>query len=410
MKQKVMGTVFFLVILLAATGPLFGQEANGLGPGWLSLDSTVGQLDNAIQKGKSNLEKYLVGVKVRGFLDASYTWSSNHPGFGNDDDISQRVFQKDHNEVLFNHFNLTLERPEPEKGWGVGGKLVGDFGRTGELLREATVWGKTAQTEPSAELREAFLTTTLPIGKGLGIQGGLFVTTLGTEIIPNPGAYNDNISRSFLFGFAIPFRHLGMLFSYPVHDMVSVAAGPVTGWDNPKDNNRQPSFLSAVTLTPAKNFSLLSSYIIGPEQDDNSGNKRWAWANVAIWTPTDPMTITVEYTIGREEEATTSERDATWQGVGGIVSYNWTNRFTTAVRGEFFRDHDGARFGGDVPGKHMDAKLGEVTLTGAYKFTQMLLGRVELRQDWADIRMFHKGDTGSDSNQTTLAVQAIYTF
>ena len=85
---------------------------------------------------KAPLEKTL-GISISGFLDSSYTWSSNRPGFGNDDDISLRVFDKDHNEIVFNHLNLTLEKPE--KDWGVGLKLVADFGRTAELLREATL-------------------------------------------------------------------------------------------------------------------------------------------------------------------------------------------------------------------------------------------------------------------------------
>ncbi len=248
------------------------------------------------------------------------------------------------------------------------------------------------------------MTTTIPVGNGIGIQGGLFVTALGTEIIPNPGAYNDNISRSYLFGFSIPFRHVGMLISYPIHEMVSISAGPVTGWHNPRDNNSQPSFFSAMTLMPFKNFSLVSSFIIGPDVHHNNSDKRLAWANVASYAPLDDMTLTVEYTYGREENVTASSRNATWQGVAGYVSYNWTERFNTAVRGEYFRDADGARFGGNLRGTQMDVSIGKFTLTGAFKFTEMLLGRVELRQDLANTQMFQKGNTGSDKNQTTFAM------
>jgi len=54
--------------------------------------------------------------------------------------------------------------------------------------------------------------------------------------------------------------------------------------------------------------------------------------------------------------------------------------------------------------------VSEITLTGAYKFTKMLLGRAEFRQDWADRKVFQRGRTGSDKDQTTLALQLIYTF
>ncbi len=406
MGQKTMSVVILLAILLVMGHPAQGQETQGLGPGWLSLDSSVGKLDNAIQKGKSNLENYMFGFKLSGFLDASYTWSSNYP----DPDISIRVFDIDQNKVVFNHFNLTLDRPVADKGWGVGAKVVGDFGRTAELLREATNWGPTLVTEPSAELREANVTVRVPIGAGLLIKGGLFMTTLGTEIIPEPGSYNDNISRSYLFGFAIPFRHLGMLFTYPVHKTLSVTAGPVTGWDNPHDTNKQPSFLAALNYAPVDKFSLTSSIIIGPEQKDNNGRMRIVWANVASYTPIDPLTLTGEFTYGYEKEVTTSLRDASWLGVAAYANYSWTNRFSTALRGEFFYDKDGVRMGGGATSVEQRAKLGEFTVTGAYKFTEMLLGRVEIRQDWSDVSVFAKGVSGSDTNQTSLALQAIYTF
>jgi hypothetical protein len=40
----------------------------------------------------------------------------------------------------------------------------------------------------------------------------------------------------------------------------------------------------------------------------------------------------------------------------------------------------------------------------------MLLGRAEVRQDWADRSMFKRGSSSADSNQTTLAMQLIYTY
>src|SRR6185436_3971156 len=236
-------------------------EEKPLGPGWLSLDCCVGVLDGKIADGKGAVEKAL-GIGISGYFDTSYNWSSNYPK--SPPKISGRYFEMDQNKIDFNDFHIALDKPE--KDWGVGFHLAGDFGRTGELLREATLWGRRLHHEPSAELREAFLTTTIPIGEGLGIKGGLFVTPLGTEIIPNPGAFNDNISRSFLFNLAIPFRHLGVLFSYPVHKMVGLSFGVVTGWDNPRDNNNQPSFLGGVSFTPTDKISLVSNLVYGPEQ------------------------------------------------------------------------------------------------------------------------------------------------
>jgi hypothetical protein len=405
MKKGLLGLILTVAIAAFELPPAQAQD-KPLGPGWLSLDSSVGSLDKNIADGKSALEGAL-GIGISGFLDTSYQWSSNHPK--NPRNISGRYFDKDYNKLVLNNFHVAVEKPE--KDWGIGFRLSGDFGRTGELLREATLWGKNFHDEPSAEVREAYLTTTIPIGEGIGVKGGLFVTTLGTEILPNPGAYNDNISRSFLFNYAIPLRHLGVLFSYPIVKTFSVNAGVVTGWDNPRDNNQQPSFMAGLGFTPTEQFALASNFIYGPEQRSNNGDQRFTMSHVATLKPFDPLALILEYTYGREENASLGgTRDAVWQGVAGIASYGWTDRFTTALRGEFFNDRDGARLGGNFAGTHANNSVAEVTLTGAYKFTKMFLGRVEVRQDWSDETFYRKGASSADKNQTTLAGQLIYTF
>jgi hypothetical protein len=406
MKQRWAKFVLTLTVVFLAGGSVRAQEDKPLGPGWLSLDCCVGLLDKSIADGKGSLEKAL-GLTMGGYLDTSYTWSSNHPK--SPSNISGRYFDKDYNKVVFNNFHLFVEKPE--KDWGVGFRLSGDFGRSGELLREATLWGKTLTDEPSAEVREAYLTTTIPVGEGIGVKGGLFVTTLGTETLPNPGAYNDNISRSFLFNFAIPIRHLGVLFTYPVLKTMTLNAGLVTGWDDPRDNNRQPSGMWGFNFTPIEQFALASNFIWGPEQSGNTGNQRFVMTHVATIKPFDPLAVILEYSYGNEEKASLGgTRNGSWQGLAGIVSYGWTERFTTALRGEIFKDSDGARLGGNFAGTHAQQTLGEVTLTGSYKFTKMLLGRVEVRQDWADEAFFKKGASGADKQQTTLAAQLIYAF
>jgi hypothetical protein len=270
--------------------------------------------------------------------------------------------------------------------------------------------------ESSAELREAFLTTTIPVGEGIGVKGGLFVTTLGTEILPNPGAYNDNISRSYLFNFAIPLRHLGVSFSYPILKTLSANAGIVTGWDDPRDNNNTPSFLGGVTFTPTDSVTFTSNMTAGEEPRFTGPNPRedtarFVISNVLTVKPIDPLALYLEYTFGHQRKASLGgTRGATWQGLAGIASYNWTDRFNTALRAEFFQDRDGARLGGELTGSHANVTASEVTLTGTYKFTKMFLGRAEVRQDWANHEVFKKRAVFADKDQTTLALQLLYTY
>jgi len=424
MKRGPLSFLLILSILVLSLRPIYAAEPEQkpatpeqkpaepadkpLEPGWLSLDCCVGPVDQAIGDAKSVVEKAL-GISISGFLDSAYNWSSNHPH--SPANISGRIFNKDHNKIEFNNFNLTLDKPE--KDWGVGFHLSGMFGRTAELLRESTLWGSSLHKEPSAELFESYVTTTIPIGEGLQFKGGLFVTLLGAEIISQPGSYNFNITNSFDFFYAIPFRHLGGLFTYPVLKTLSVTGGLVTGWDDPHDNNHVPSFLGGVNFTPSDSFALASSIIVGPEQQNKNGRQRVTWSNVATIKPMDSLTLLLDYTLGAEAKAPTptGNRQAYWHTLSGVASYDWTDRFSTALRGEAFLDLQAARTFGFAATKPIhNVALGDFTLTGSYKFTKMFLGRAEVRQDFANRGVFQNGTSRADANQTTLALQLIYTY
>lgn len=388
------------------------EEPKPLAPGWLSLDSSVGLLDAKVDEYKDAIYK-AIGINVSGFLDTGYQWTSAQPGRLYNHNITGRLFDMDYNTLVFNAFNITLDKPE--KDWGVGFHISADFGRSAELLREATYYGSFENTpgdgEPSAELREAYITYTIPIGEGLQFKGGQWVTYLGTEILPNPGQYNENISRSYLFNFAIPIRHWGGTLTYPVLKTLSLYWGPVTGWDDPHAFNNTPSFVWGGNWNPADAFGLSSNFIYGPEQVNNGGPKRFTMSHVATIKPLDSLTLYAEYTYGVEQAVpiTTSpplRRLGTWQGFSTIASYNWTDRYTTALRGEVFHDTDGVR-----TATFHNLYLGEFTLTNAYKFTSKLIGRIEFRQDFANRGFFNSRNRASQTaNQTGVGLQAIYTF
>ena len=91
---------------------------------------------------------------------------------------------------------------------------------------------------PRYDLEEAYGSYAIPLGNGLTVKAGKFVTLLGYEVIEAPN--NLTFSRSFLFSLAIPLTHVGALVTYPVFDWLSLTAGPVVGWDIGDDNNGTP--------------------------------------------------------------------------------------------------------------------------------------------------------------------------
>ena len=69
--------------------------------------------------------------------------------------------------------------------------------------------------------QQAYVSYLAPVGSGLQIDAGKFVTPAGAETIETRD--NWNYSRSFLFALAIPYYHMGVRTAYRVNaSMVSV--------------------------------------------------------------------------------------------------------------------------------------------------------------------------------------------
>src|SRR5688572_29403331 len=108
MKKGIAALILTAAIGAFALTPAQAQD-QPLGPGWLSLDNSVGALDKNIADGRSAIEGAL-GIGISGFLDTGYQWSSNHPK--NPRNISGRYFDKDYNKLVFNYFHVAVEKPE----------------------------------------------------------------------------------------------------------------------------------------------------------------------------------------------------------------------------------------------------------------------------------------------------------
>jgi predicted porin len=253
-----------------------------------------------------------------------------------------------------------------------------------------------------------------PIGKGLDLKAGKFVTLHGAEVIRRTG--NFNVSRSLAFGFAIPFTHTGIMATYPVNDWLTVTAGIVNGWDNTDDNNNGKTIHGMATITPIKDLTLTLGGTWGAELNDRDGPKRGLLDLVATYKPIPPLTLTVNYNHGEQDEAFgPGSQTARWHAIVGYATYDLTDKLSVGIRGEYFRDEEGFRLGFTDPVTGLPARLNvwEVTLTGRYKLFDHLFASVEFRHDQAtnDRLVFDDGNgiRNADS-QDTIAFELVYQF
>jgi Putative beta-barrel porin-2, OmpL-like. bbp2 len=345
------------------------------------------------------------GIHIGAGIQEAWSWSFNKPPNGAalpyDNFLSQNTAAPEIGQI---------RATRPGEGWFVPG-----FGLTltaGETARRIKAdWngdgavnrGDTFEKN-NFDVQEAYLTWTVPddspVLKGLSVKGGKFVTLLGAEVI-EPWS-NFNMSRSFLFSFAIPFTTTGALVSYPITDKISITGGPVMGWD------QVPSIggvtgTGNITWTATDQITLAANGIYGPNQPGNLANKRGVLDLVATIKPTDKLTLLLNYDWGKEDKAGLNGQNAIWQGFAMVANYNFTDRFSTAGRWEFFNDFSGARTG-------VSQRLWEATVDLKYLITQHLYVQGEFRGDVSNQKPFQMNTTGFAGDNEVVSMNLTYLF
>ena len=375
------------------------QRTDSLVPALPRADSGRAATDSAASatKAAAALPKWFDELAVNAFVSTAYVYNSDRPATGTN---SYRVF--DFND---NSFNLDVAEVvvqiAPSKPNDAGFRVDVVAGNSIPQISKSQ-----DQTVTQFDLQQAFASYIAPLGSGLRFDVGKYVTHLGYEVIEGYDGYNDNYSRSILFGYAIPFTHTGVKASYAFSSKVEAMFEVVNGWDLVRDNNRSKSLGAQLTLTPIAPFSVVLNWIGGPELANDNHTTRNVFDLVAILKPTKTLTLGVNGDYGIEDgtSAVNPGSDATWKGIAGYATLAVTNKFSVALRGETFHDEDGVRLGTGTR-----TTLSEGTFTPAYKFTDHVVLRGEVRYDKANQPILTRQATLSDK-QTTVGANVIFVY
>src|SRR4051794_39551276 len=235
-----------------------------------SSEKPLGMLLNKIGIGKPLSD---AGITVGGFVEAGVTYNFDTP---NSHVNVGRVFDFEDQDPTLHQVDLFIDKGvDPSKGkFDVGFHIEGIYGGDSRFIHsngldfygpgDATNGGQQFPDE-QVDLVQAYATFGIPVGKGLTITAGKFVTLLGQEYINS--SLNQLYSRSFLFGFAIPFTHTGVLAKYNLTDKLSVTGGVTRGWEqSTKDSNEAIDGLGQLAYAVNDKLTLTLSVVSGPER------------------------------------------------------------------------------------------------------------------------------------------------
>jgi len=411
--SKIAATLGGLAALVLALGVVPGRAEDEA-----PKDPTRGQWDSFLDPLRDAEDEYVTGgqkwiedntgIHVSAAFQKGFTYDFGKPKQGTA--LTYDGFEY-HDSPSIDAAQIKLTRPS--QGWFIPGFGVTlDFGKIARRIKSdwsgdgAVTRGDIFETN-NFDAEEAYLTWAVPEDspylKGLSVKGGKFATLLGYEVI-EPWLNFTN-SRSLLYTFAIPVTNTGVLVSYPITDKISVSAGPVAGWDQVASNNNGWTGMGNVTWTATDQVTLAANGIYGPSQTNNIKNKRGVVDLIATYKPLDELTLNLNYDWGHENGAAIGGGSATWQGIAATANYAFTDRFSAAVRGEWFQDANGARTGTNHNSVY------EGTFDMKYLLTQHLYAQMEFRFDKSNHDVFlADGNSQVKGNHGLVGANLTYVF
>jgi hypothetical protein len=427
-------SLFFVVpvtaaILCAAGGALIAQEkASGTEvkaaekPAITPEVKTPGEAPPAPAAQPPQPFEFFKNNKLSGFLSVSYLYDFNNPST---DTSTGRSFDLNHNEFALNKFKLSLENAVDynDKSWDAGYRASLIFGQDATLI-QSTGLSLGAQ----GDLEEAYIEVNVPVGNGLKVSAGKWVTLQGVEVIEE--TVNPNWSEGNQFLLVENFTGTGLQLGYKWKVDVNKDLQEIetkfrvfNGWDVVNDTNNCASFMASAAATPCENTNVTLLAFGGPEEAGNTEDWRKGVELVVNHNKLgdDDLNSWIQLDYGHEEGnpalAGIPERDAQWWAAGLWLAYDLTGKLQLsgphklglAFRGDYLRDKDGARTSGAPFTAPFPANPGmelySMTFTLNYSPLENLQIRPEIRWDHSTRDVFDNHD-----DQVTLGVGTAFLF
>jgi hypothetical protein len=355
----------------------------------------------------TGLAGLLGNTTLSGFVDAYYGYNSNHPPTRQN---GLRNFDVNTNQFGLNMIELVADKSVDATN-RLGYHIALGFGQAMNIYNSASP----GESSLGQDLKEGYLEYMAPVGKGLQINFGKFVTPAGAEVLESKD--NWNYSRSLLFSYAIPYFHFGASAKYAFNPKIAVTAYVVNGWNNTIDNNTGKTAGFSAAWTPNAKFSITETYLGGPELTNDNSDFRQLTDTVITYNPNAKLSFMANYDFGRQTFDTAYQTAngipfalAKWSGLAGYVKYAPpTSKWALALRGEYFNDNQGFMTLAAPTGKKQE--LSEFTATLQRTFAGKLIARLEGRRDMTDDRTFLRGPDGIGvGGQNTITLGLIYAF
>jgi len=191
-------------------------------------------------------------------VSASYNYNFNNPA--NNVNVGQG-YENNANQFMLNKFTLILQKPVEYNAfdWKAGFFTEFIFGQDAAFTQ-----ARGLSLGPNGDLEQAYVQVNAPVGNGIKVIFGKYVTPIGYELVENE--LNPNWTAGYQWTLFEPFTHTGLQLGYKINNEWEVNLYVNNGWDDVTDNNHSLSYMGRVYYAPNDNTSFTLIGFGGPEQ------------------------------------------------------------------------------------------------------------------------------------------------
>ena len=335
-------------------------------------------------------------LSITGYVEASYTHfdtliSPTNPML--------RAFDVRRNSFVLNQATLNVSYLPTN---GAGAAVVLRSGSDARLMRYSEAWPFNMPSTPfnvaNAYAQYASGPFTVQAGKMWGLAGVESVATADT-----------NISNSFLYWNLEPATVTGLRASYTISPVATAIVGVNNGW-NFTSAVAQTSKTLELGLMGAMSKSVSYSLDMYRGQSPLFGgaiNGNLQLINATgTWNATQALSFQADFDhVTKQEYLGVGTGTGKADGLALYANYAFTPKWQLALRAETINDKDGIVTGINGTSNH----LREATATLNFQASPSLKLSGEVRQDRSDQAIYAKS-SGSSKDQTSLELQAVYSF
>jgi hypothetical protein len=343
----------------------------------------------------SALASVLGPTSLSGFIDVYYGQNFNNPATRTN---GLRFFDSASNQFGLNLIELVVDKAPDPSNSRTGYHLAFGYGQAMNAVYGA---GLTSSLSADQYVKEAYFSYLAPVGRGLQVDIGKFVTPHGAEVIETKDDYN--YTRGILFSYAIPYYHFGMRAKYAFNDKYSLSGYFVNGWNSVIDNNSGKTYGLTLAWNPTKRISISQGYMAGAEQNNFNSDRRQLSDTVVTFNVNKRLTLAANFDYGRGDHMAGVVDPVYWTGIAGYFKYALSNKYSIASRYEYYNDHFGFTTG-------TAGHVQEITGTFEHPVATHILTRLEFRHDMANNPIFIKGASTPVNNQTSLTAGLVFLF